>query len=89
VSDDAAAFDGPARRRTRWDIRREVGAAGDYHSAKGRFFAVGDQVNLPPPLPLGSVWTVIAVEPPQTEGYDGTLVLEPASPRVNTKKPST
>jgi hypothetical protein len=67
-------------RPTRWDVRREVGADGEYHSARGRFFAVGDQVVLPPPLPRGSLWTVIAVESPQTAGYDGTLVLEPAAP---------
>jgi hypothetical protein len=68
----------PVPGRTSWDIRREVRADADYQSAEGRFLAVGDQVNLPPPLPRGSLWTVVAVEPPETEGYDGTLVLEPA-----------
>jgi hypothetical protein len=63
---------------TRWDIRREIGGRAGYTSAKGRRFAVGDRLNVPPPLPQGSAWTVIAIEPPESEGYDGTLVLEPA-----------
>jgi hypothetical protein len=67
-------------RRTRWDIRRDVGGSAQFMSPKGRFFSVGDRLNLPPPLPRGSVWIVTAVEPPETDGYDGTLVLEPAVP---------
>jgi hypothetical protein len=64
---------------TQWDIRRVAGRA-QYLSAKGRQFAVGDVLNLPPPFPRGSVWIVVAVEPPETDGYDGTLVIEPAPP---------
>jgi hypothetical protein len=63
---------------TRWDIRRELGGRASYTSAKGRRFAIGDRLNMPPPLPRGSTWTVIAIDPPETEGYDGTLVVEPA-----------
>jgi hypothetical protein len=56
-------------------------------SAKGRIYSVGDRLNLPPPLPRGSLWTVIAVEEPETEGYDGTLVLEPAPSTDPTPEP--
>jgi hypothetical protein len=56
-------------------------------SAQGQIFSVGDRLNLPPPLPRGSVWTVIAVEAAQTEGYDGTLVLEPASSTDPAREP--
>ncbi len=65
---------------TLWDIRRDGRNVGDYSSAKGRMFEVGDLVNLPPPLPRGSIWRVVAVEPPETEGREGTLVLEQATP---------
>ncbi len=40
---------------------------------------MGDQLVLPPPLPRGSLWTVVAVEPPESAGFNGTLVLEPAN----------
>ena len=50
--------------------------AGAYMSPHGRRFTVGDQLTIPPPLPRGPRWRVVAVEPPETEGYDGTLVLE-------------
>jgi hypothetical protein len=88
MTNDDVRGEGQAPRRTRWNIRREAGPDADYNSAEGRFFAVGDQVVLPPPLPRGSLWTVIAVEPPQTEGYDGTLVLEPAAPLEEPDSPS-
>jgi hypothetical protein len=65
---------------TRWDVHRIGFGDADYHSAKGRMFVVGDRVNMPPPLPRGSVWRVVAVDPPETAGYDGTLVLEQAAP---------
>jgi hypothetical protein len=74
ADDEAAPIEEP--RRTRWDIRREVGGPGAYASAQGRLFAIGDELTIPPPLPRGARWKVIAVEPPETEGYDGTLVLE-------------
>jgi hypothetical protein len=67
-------------KRTRWDIQREVGGRAAYESAKGRLFSIGDTVVLPPLLPRGSLWTVIAVEPPETAGYEGTLVLISARP---------
>jgi hypothetical protein len=66
--------------RTFWNVRREGKLVADYASAKGRLFSVGDQVVLPPPLPRGSLWTVVAVELPETDGFNGTLVLEPANP---------
>jgi hypothetical protein len=65
---------------TRWEIRRAGHGLATYVSAKARTFAVGDLLNIPPPVPEGSVWIVTAIEPPITEGCDGTLVVEPASP---------
>jgi hypothetical protein len=63
--------------RTRWNVRRRGATAGDYESASGRRYLVGDRINLPPPAPHGSIWRVVAVEPAGTEGFDGTLLLEP------------
>jgi hypothetical protein len=61
---------------THWDVRRDGKNVGLHMSAKGRRYTVSDLVNLPPPVPNGSVWKVIAVDPPETEGCDGTITLE-------------
>jgi hypothetical protein len=66
---------------THWDVRRDGKNVGLHASAKGRRYIVGDLVNLPPPVPRGSVWKIVAVGPPETEGCDGTITLEPADPR--------
>jgi hypothetical protein len=80
MSDDIQERPDLADGRTYWNIRRGGKLVADYGSAKGRLFSVGDQVVLPPPLPRGSLWTVVAVELPETDGFNGTLVLEPANP---------
>jgi hypothetical protein len=59
--------------QTIWRVIFEDDGEGTFGSPSGRRFAVGDEINLPPPGGKGDVWRVVAVE--DAPGYEGCLRL--------------
>lgn len=69
--------------KTRWQIVRGDEPDAIFESPKGRRFAPGDWINLPPPRE-GTIWTVLAVE--EAPGYDGRLILGNPTPRAEMER---